>query len=143
MSEIHQNTLAKSSVEIHIIGLNADKTRKVIRSENTYQVCFELSGVPPQVWKIIFEREWKTVVSASQSNGGITEAGIDRGFLMIHSPLQEVATLHLPALKLAVAAANKEYDHYVQQQEVEHSRRETIWKEERKDVSKMAETLHF
>ena len=143
MSEIQQNTVLKSSEEIQITGLNADKTRKINRSDNSYNVYFELSGVPSQVWKIIFERNWKATISESHLNGGTAEAIIDRGFLAIHCPLQEVATLHLPLLKQTVVATNKEYTQYIQQQEVEHMRRETIWKEERKEVYKMAEALHF
>lgn len=143
MSEILQNTLQKSSIDIQITGLNADKTRKISRSDKSYNIYFELSDVPTQVWKIIFEREWKAMISASHSNGAMTEAGIDRGFLVIHCPLKEVPVLYLPVLKQAVAAANEEYDQYVQQQEVEHTRRESIWKEEREEVSKMAEALHF
>jgi hypothetical protein len=143
MSELQETALPASAVKIKIVGLNTDKTRKTNRSDTAYNIYFELSGIPPQVWKIIFEREWKAKISASRAQGETTEATVDKGFLVLHCPLREVAVLHLPVLKEAVASANTEYDHYLQQQEAEHTRRENLWKEERKSVYEMAQTLRF
>jgi hypothetical protein len=68
-------------------------------------VYFELSGNPPPASREIFGWEWK-VLNPSQ------EAGIDGKFLVMHCPLQEVATTHLPALKKALKATNVAYQQY-------------------------------
>ena len=52
---------AESITDVRIVGLNTDKTRRMIGSEKVYQVYFELSGIPPQGWRTIFEKEWKAL----------------------------------------------------------------------------------
>ncbi len=141
MSETNQNSSIESTADIRIVGLNTDKTRKTNGSDTGYEVYFELSGTPPQAWRNIFEREWK-VLNPTQARLW-QEASIDRGFLVMHCTLQEIATTHLPVLKKAVAATNKTYKQYVQEQATEQEYREDVWKQERKAVDDMAESLHF
>ncbi|MEW6060526.1 MAG: hypothetical protein AB1600_01160 [Bacteroidota bacterium] len=143
MRELKETKIPTSAVEIKIIGLNIDKTQKVNRSDTAYNIYFELSGIPSQVWKIIFEREWKSKTSSTQAEEKTTEAGVDRGFLVIHCPLQEVAIRYLPLLNEAVTSTNSEYKRYLQRQELEQVRRENLWKEERQSVYEMAQTLNF
>jgi hypothetical protein len=99
-------------------------------------VYFELSGTPPLAWRDIFGREWKALNPTQ-------EAGIDGRFLVMHCPLQEVATAHLPALKKAVEATNVAYKQYAREQVTEEERRADVWKEERKAVEEMAKSLRF
>lgn len=136
MADIDENSSTRSSTAIRIVGLNTDKTRRTLGSYTVYQVYFELSGAPPSAWRDIFGREWKDVNPRQ-------EAGIDGKFLVMHCPLQEVATTHLPALKKAVEATNVAYKQYAREQVTEDERKADVWKEERKTVEDMAKTLRF
>lgn len=62
---------------------------------------------------------------------------------MLHCPLQEIATTHLPALKKGVEATNVAYKQYARDQVTEEERKADVWKEERKTVEDMAKTLRF
>ena len=123
------------------MGLNTDKTRKTNGSDTVYQVYFQLSGTPPQAWRDIFTREWKAL-NPNESQLW-QEANIDSGFLVMCCPLQEIPVKHLPVLKNAVAGTNKKYKQYAQEQATEQEHRDDLWKQERKAVEDMAETLHF
>lgn len=136
MANIDENASTRSSTVIQIVGLNTDKTRRTLGSYTVYQVYFELSGTPPSAWRDIFGREWKDLNPKQ-------EAGIDGKFLVMHCPLQEVATTHLPALKKAVEATNVAYKQYAREQATEEERKADVWKEERKTVEDMAKTLRF
>lgn len=148
MSETNQNSFLESTADVRIVRLNTDKTRKTKGTDTAYQVYFELSGIPSQAWGNIFEEEWKGLSSISASGGrqekspaGIG-ASIDGRFLVIHCPLQDIAT-HLPVLKKAVTATNKTYKQYVQEQATEQERRDDIWKEEKIAVDGIAKSLRF
>ncbi len=136
MTETEEDPSTHSTPEIRIVGLNTDKTRRTLGSYTVYQVYFELSGAPPMAWRDIFGREWKDVNPKQ-------EAGIDGKFLVMHCPLQEVATTHLPALKKAVHATNVAYKQYAREQVTEEERKADVWKEERKTVEDMAKSLKF
>jgi len=136
MADTGEDPSTKSAPEIRIVGLNTDKTRRTLGSYTVYQVYFELSGSPPLAWRDIFGREWKDVNPTQ-------EAGIDGRFLVMHCPLQEVATTHLPALKKAVEATNVAYKQYAREKVTEEERQADVWKEERKAVEDMAKSLRF
>jgi hypothetical protein len=136
MADTGEDSSTKSTPEIRIVGLNTDKTRRTLGSYTVYQVYFELSGNPPLAWRDIFGREWKDLNPTQ-------EAGIDGRFLVMHCPLQEVATTHLPALKKAVAATNIAYKQYARDQVTKEERKAEVWKEERKAVEDMAKSLRF
>ncbi len=121
---------------MRIIGLNTGKTRRTRGSYTVYQVYFELSGNPSLAWREIFEREWKDL-------GSTQEAGIDGKFLVIHCPIQDVAAMHLPALKKTVVATNTAYTQYVREQATEAARKTDVWVEERKAVEAVAKSLRF
>jgi len=87
-------------------------------------------------WIDMFGRKWKDLNSTQ-------EAGIDGTFLVMHCPLQEIATTHLPALKKAVEATNVAYKQYAREQVAEQKRRADVWKEERKTVEDIAKSLQF
>ena len=141
MSEINQDASIESRPDIRIVGLNRDKTRKTNESDTVYQVYFELSAIPPLAWRDIFEQEWKAL-NMTQPHLW-EEASIDRAFLVMHCPLQEIAATHFPVLKKAVAQTNKTYRQYAQEQATEHEHRVDVWKQERKAVDDMAESLNF
>jgi hypothetical protein len=136
MADTDEGSLTQSSPEIRIVGLNTDKTRRTLGSYTVYQVYFELSGAPPMAWRDIFGREWKDLNPKQ-------EAGIDGRFLVMHCPLQEIATTHLPALKKAVDATNVAFKQYAREQVTEEERKADVWKEERKAVEDMARSLKF
>ena len=136
MFDSSQNSSPTAIAEIRIVGLNTDKTRRTLGSYTVYQVYFELSGAPPLAWRDIFGREWKDLNPKQ-------EAGIDGRFLVMHCPLQEVATTHLPALKKAVQATNVAYKQYTREQATEDERKADVWKDERKTVEDMAKTLKY
>jgi hypothetical protein len=136
MADIDEDSLTQSSPEILIVGLNTDKTRRTLGSYTVYQVYFELSGTPSLAWRDIFGREWKDLNPKQ-------EAGIDGRFLVMHCPLQEIATTHLPALKKAVDATNVAYKQYAREQVTEEERKADVWKEERRAVEDMAKSLKF
>ena len=135
MSETNKNSSTKSIVEIRIGGLNTEKTRKAYGSDRIYQVYFDLSGTPSLAWRDIYKREGATINPTQDVN-------IERGFLVIQCPLQEVA-VHLPLLKKTVEAANKKYGQYVQEQVTEQEHRVDVWEQERKAVEDIAKSLNF
>ncbi|HUI30608.1 MAG TPA: hypothetical protein VLX91_10355 [Candidatus Acidoferrales bacterium] len=112
----------------------------MIGSETIYQVYFELSGIPPLAWRTVFEQEWKALNAGQPLS--LQETSIDRAFLVMHCPLQEVA-MHMSVLKKAVAATNIAYEQYVRKQAAELKDREDVWKNERKTVEDVAKSLHF
>jgi hypothetical protein len=136
MTDTDENSSMQSALEIRIVGLNTDKTRRTLGSYTVYQVYFELSGAPPLAWRDIFGREWKNLNPKQ-------EAGIDGRFLVMHCPLQEVATTHLPALKKAVEATNVAYKQYAREQATGEEHKADVWKQERKVVEDMAKTLRY
>ena len=136
MADTEEDPSTKVTPEIRIVGLNTDKTRRTLGSYTMYQVYFELSGTPSLAWRDIFGKEWK-LLNPTQ------EAGIDGRFLVMHCPLQEVATIHLPALKKAVRATNVAYKQYAREQVTEEERKADVWKQERKTVEDMAKSLRF
>lgn len=136
MADNNEDPSTKHTPQIRIVGLNTDKTRRTLGSTTVYQVYFELSEIPPLEWRDIFGREWKNLNPTQ-------EAGIDARFLVMHCPLQEIATKHLPALKSAVEATNVAYKQYSRSQVTEEERKANAWKEERKDVEDTAKSLRF
>lgn len=125
-----------ATAEIRIVRLNTDKTRMTLGSTTVYQVYFELSEFPPIAWRDIFGREWKQLMPAQT-------VGLDGKFLVIHCPLQDVATMFLPALKKALDATNKAYKQYDQEQEKIEESKADAWKTERQNVEEMAKMLKF
>jgi hypothetical protein len=140
MNDNKQNSTVVCVTDIRIVGLNTDKTRRMIGSETIYQVYFELSGMPPQGWRTIFEQEWKALNVGQPL--ALQETSVERAFLMMQCPLQEVAS-QLQVLKKAVAAANIAYEDYARKQASEQKAREDVWKDERKTVEDVAKSLHF
>lgn len=140
MVETKQDSSVESTTDVRIIGLNTDKTRRAIGSETLYQVYLELSGIPPLAWRTVFEEEWKGLNVGQPLS--LQEASIDRAFLVMQCPLQEVA-MHVSVLKQAVAATNAGYQQYIGKQAAELKDREDVWKDERKTVEDVAKSLHF
>jgi hypothetical protein len=134
MAEDLKVTSVAGVPEFKIERLNSDKTRKDIGSDTVYHVYFELSENPPGAWRDIFEREWE------RSNPGV-EAEIDGPFLVLHCQLHEVATVQLPALKKALRVTNGAFVRHVRQEAAGREQREDVWKQERKDVEAMAQSL--
>lgn len=127
---------SNATPEIRILGISTEKTRRTLGSYTAYQVYFELSGNPPLAWSEIFGREWKNLNPAQ-------EAGLDGRYLVIHCPLEKVATTHLPALKKAVEAANVAYKQYSRDKVRAEDRQGDAWKQEQQVVEEMARTLKF
>jgi hypothetical protein len=136
MPDAQPTTLSTTLAGIHIVGLNTDKTRRTMGSLTVYQVYFELSNAPPLAWRDIFGREWKNANPKQ-------EAGIDGRFLVMHCPLQDIATTHLPALKKAVAATNASYVQYSSEEATKEAHKADEWKQERNTVEEMARKLKF
>jgi len=133
----HQNgTAQERGHEMRIERLNTDKTRKDFGSDTIYHVYFELSGNPPPQWRTIFRREWMSLNLKR-------EADVDGGFVVLHSPLDEVATSHFAALKKIVAVTNEEYKRYAQRESTALQHREDLWKQERDAVETVASSLDF
>ena len=136
MSENRADTPVEFDTEIRLERVNTDKTRLDIGSVTAYHVYFELSGHPPPEWRIIFERERKAMSPTY-------EADLDGSFLVLHCQLHEVATTALPALKRVVAVTNEAYKRYVQNEASALQQRQDVWKQERKDVDAMSNSLQF
>ena len=98
----------ESTTDIRIMRLKGDKMGESEGPNVVYRVLFELSAIPSQAWKNIFEKVWQALDSRSAS-GLRLDANVDRGFLVVRCALLEIAGVHLPALKKAVAATNSEY----------------------------------
>jgi hypothetical protein len=140
LTEKEIDSVANPMTDIRIVGLNTDKTRRMIGSETVYQVYFELTGIPPQGWTVLFEQNWKALNAGKPLT--LQEASVNRAFLVIRCALQEVAN-NLPVLAKAVAAANIAYEKYAREQVAEQKNREDVWKDERKIVEDVAKSLHF
>ena len=125
-----------SGFQMRIERVNTDKTRKDIGSDTVYHVYFEMSEYPPPEWRSIFGRAWK---SLNQTR----EAYTDGAFLVLHCPLEEVATTQLAALKKVVAETNEAYTRYAQNELTALQHREDLWKQERAAVDAMASVLSF
>lgn len=108
MSETITRSPAESAPDIRIMRLKGKITPQTHESDVIYTVHFELSVTPSLAWENIFYGEWLRLNPLS-SSGRCLDAKVERGFLMIHCPLQEIAGVHLPFLKRAVAATNKKY----------------------------------
>jgi len=136
MSEIRADTAVEPIADIRLERVNTDKTRLDTGSETAYHVYFELSGHPPPEWRSIFERERK-------ATNPTYEADIDGAFLVLHCQLDEVAATALPVLKTIIAATNDAYRQYAQKEATALEHRQDVWKQERKDVDAMSQSLHF
>jgi len=87
-------------------------------------------------WREIFGREWKDLNLKR-------EAAFDGRFLVVHCPLEEIASTYLPVLKKAVEAANVAYHQHAREQVMEEERKGDAWKQERKTVEDVVRTLKF
>lgn len=128
---------------IRITGLNMDKTRRADTSGPLYNIYFELSDNPSQGWKEFFQNEWATVTARSSPAVKLNDAAVDRGFLVVHASLDDVASVYLPALKASISSANALYADDCSRRERTRSVKEQAWQEERAQVEKMASTLTF
>ena len=96
---------AETTPDIRIVGLNRDLTRETKKADWRYEVYFDLSGTPSPAWAKILSREWKRLNPTEPRLWN--RVTIDKRFLVVHWPPQEIAQKHLPNLKLAVSATNK------------------------------------
>ena len=136
MAENKEDSSVEADLNIRIVRMNTDKTRKDFGSDTVYHVYFELSADPPSEWRIFFGLEWGKL--------NVKEvAVIDQAFLVLHCQLDAVPTLLLPTLKKAIAAANEAYAQNVVKVAADHERRQDIWKQDRNDVDKMVALLRF
>lgn len=136
MVAIVRGPSTNGTAEMRIVGISTEKTRRTLGSYTAYQVYFELSGNPPLAWSEIFAREWKDI-------NPMQEAGLDGRYLVIHCPLEMIATTHLPALKKAVNATNVAYKQYCREQARAEDRQGDAWRQEQEIVEDMARTLEF
>lgn len=108
MSETIMHSSGGPGADIRIMRLKGNRTPQTRESNVTYTVYFELSVTPSLGWKNMFYGEWLKLNPLS-SSGQCLDPKMERGFLVIRCPLQEIAGVHLPLLKAAVAATNKKY----------------------------------
>jgi hypothetical protein len=141
MESIQEKHVADTNESIRITGINRDKTRKTNGTDAHYQVYFELSGIPALVWRTIFRREWK--ILNSDQHQIWHEVIIDRGFLVMHCLLREIATPYLPILKKVVDATNASYIQYIHTAAVARQHRKDVRIGERNAVDDIARSLQF
>ncbi len=98
-------SMIDTTSEIRIIGLNRDLTRETENVDSRYEVYFDLSSIPTPAWAKILIREWKKLNPTEPRLWN--RVTVDKRYLVMHWPPQEIAQKHLPVLKLAVAATNK------------------------------------
>ena len=111
MPDLNRTMVMETVKEIRIVGLNRDLTRKTENADTRYQVFFDLSGIPSLAWGKILMREWKRLNPTEPRLWN--QVSVDKAFLVMLWPPQEIAAKHLPVLKLAVAAANKTHKRLV------------------------------
>ena len=114
MTEVKIPPAAESFLEIRIVGLNRDLTRETDKPDWRYQVYFDLSANPSLAWTKILTREWKRLNPTQPRLWD--RLTVDKRYLIMHWPPQEIAQKHLPVLKLAVAAANKTHKRSISKQ---------------------------
>lgn len=125
---------------MRIVGINTDKCRRIEASESTYRIYFLLSENPGNVWKQLFDENWKALNATA---GQLPRpAGIDGGFLYAECSLEEVSAL-LPALNRVVAETSISYKKYLENHDQQRKAKEAVWNNERKSVEEMAGRLRF
>ncbi len=107
MAESNYHPTAKPSTTIRIVGLNKDLTRETKSADRRYEVWFDLSGIPSPDWTKILLREWKRLNPTQPRLWDRLE--VNKQYLVMYWPPQEIAQKHLPNLQLAVVSANKTY----------------------------------
>jgi hypothetical protein len=136
MCEKRNDSWQESMIDIRIERLNAENTRLINGSYTRYHVYFELSGTPPPLWREIFERELRNLDPGQ-------EATVDGRFLVMLSPLDEIAATRLAVLKKAVAETNGAYRKHIQEGAEVREHRNRGSDEERKVVDDLADSLDF
>ena len=116
MTEINNRPVTASVSEIRIVGLNRDLTRETNKADWRYEVYFDLSEAPSKDWAKILTREWKKLNHTQPRLWN--RIAVDKRYLIVYWPPQEIAQKHLPVLKLAVAATNKTHKRNVAKQSV-------------------------
>ncbi len=116
MTEMNRRPVAESVSEIRIVGLNRDLTRETNKADWRYEVYFDLSESPSQAWAKILTREWKRLNPTQPRLWN--RIAVDKRYLIVYWPPQEIAQKHLPVLKLAVAATNKTHKRNIAKQAV-------------------------
>ena len=111
MNDVERGALKQLASEFRITGLNRDLTRKTGKIDTLYEVYFDLSGVPSAAWAKILLREWKRLNPTQPRLWN--QLSVDRKFLVMGWPPQEIVQKHLPVLKLAVASTNKLHNRLV------------------------------
>jgi len=129
------------AVDIRISRLNNDQTRRVDGSEHLYNVYFELTAIPPRSWERLFEGEWRLL---NMAHPDLWQAvRVDRNFLVMCCPLDQVIPLHLPFLKKAVAATNLMYKQYEAVIAKERAEQALVWERRRSEVQATAKAIQL
>lgn len=108
-----------------------------------YHVYFELSEMPRQEWKQLFEEQWKIASAAAVSKKKLNDASVDRGFLTVLCLLSDVQPLILPELQKAIAVTNTFFSRYEEREEKILRDKEQVWIDERKVIDELEKTLKF
>jgi len=127
--------------DIRIISMNKDKTRRVDGSDMNYHVYFELSDVPAPEWISILKTRWNALNSGQSQP--LSDVTIDNKFLAVACPLQDVASVYVPALQKAMSVVNAEYQRCARNEAADLKQRIDSWAAERKAVSDTADSLRF
>jgi hypothetical protein len=128
----------QGSIGIRIVNLNTQLTRKV-NGANEYNVYFDLSGNPSKLWRDLFDSQWRALTQEELW----PKATIRGELLVMRSPLEEIRTTHLPALKRAVVATNDAVRRYSRERQANFTRRESTVDDERKTVEDLSDSLRF
>jgi hypothetical protein len=131
-----EKVLDEPEIDVRIVRINTDKTRKVPGSEDVYHIYFELIVHPPAAWDRMFSEEW-------EKGKHVQKAAIEGGFLILDSRLKDVTDTTVHDMKRAISAANAAYSLYAWSNQQSRERREDVWKDERQDVERLARSLRF
>lgn len=130
--------MAKTIVDIHIIGLDDAASSKPDHSLGLYNIVLTLSRPAPYEWADYFNSRWKQHIYMKKR-----DAYVAHDKLTIYCLPEEVQGDHIPELKKIIKETNKSYKQFLSSQKLERERRKIRKKEEKEALSSLKNRLKF
>jgi len=125
-------------VDIKIVSLEDEMTVESPARPPLLHVFLRLSQTPPPLWLTYFKESRKV-----SRHPHWRHAWIDRKFIIVECPAEEIEKYHLNDLRHDVAQANKRYREYLSKQPHTHLEKEQFHDQERQKLRDMKHRLSF
>jgi hypothetical protein len=124
--------------DIRITGLDTTKSHDVPSQDGTHRLYLTLSGIPPAIWRDIFDRERHTPRSVMWR-----KTTIDGMCIVITCTPEELEKHHLKFLKEDVNTTNKKYTLSIAEKEEQSARFHQSEEERKKRLEEVRDRLKF